>query len=169
MVSVFRLSAFVYFVCLAAAANTADQGVVTEYGYDAEGNITSTTRTLLTAPPVVERVRPSFVRKGGNCEITLIGSNLRSASVTVAAESMGVISVKSGDSPVVVLSVPDSVADGIYSLSVSTALGSTSASFEVRSPLPALNVLPLPLEATAVGNLLTESGREVLVTADFGA
>ena len=154
MASTLRLSVLVSLMCLAAAANAADQSIVTEYGYDAEGHITSTTKTLLTAPPVVQQVLPTFVRKGGNREVTLVGSNLTGASVTANAEDMGVVSIKSGASPVVTLSVPESVANGIHTLTITTALGSASASIEVRMPLPTLHATPLPLEI-ATGSSVT--------------
>ena len=149
MTSAFRLSAFLSLICLAASVPAADQSIVTEYGYDAEGHITSTTKTLLTAPPVVQQVRPTFVRKGGERELTIIGSNLYGASVTVDVAGVHVVSASPSNSPVVVLSVPESVANGIHSLTVTTALGSASASLEVRSPLPSLHASPLPLEVAA--------------------
>ena len=154
MVSILRLIALFPLLCFASALVAADGGIVTEYGYDDEGNVTSSARTLLTAPPVVEQVRPAFVRRGGDRELTLVGSNLVGASVTVDAEGMEVVSVKSGASPVVTMSVPESVANGIHSLTVSTALGSASASFEVRSPLPGLRASPLPVEVAVGGSTL---------------
>ena len=149
MASILRLLAPLTCLCFASALSAADGGIVTEYGYDDEGNVTSSSRAVLTAPPVVGQVRPAFVRKGGERELTLVGSNLRGASVTVDVEGVEVISVKPGDSPVAVLSVPESVVNGIHSLTVSTALGSTTASFEVRSPLPGLRASPVPLEVAA--------------------
>ena len=138
--------------CVTQFVLAADNSVVTEYGYDAEGHITSETRNTLTAPPTVERVQPSFVRKGAQRELTLIGQNLRGVTVTTDAVGVSIVSVISGDSPKVVLFLPESVATGIHSISISTPLGSTTANFEVRSPLPALLAHPLPLEVAVGGS-----------------
>ena len=130
----------------------ADQSVVTEYGYDDEGHITSETRNTLTAPPTVERVQPSFVRKDAQRELTITGQNLRGATITTDATGIGIVSVIPGDSPRVVLSLPGTVTNGIHSLNISTPLGSTTANFEVREPLPALLAQPLPLEVVVGGS-----------------
>ena len=129
----------------------ADQSVVTEYGYDAEGHITSETRNILTAPPTVERVQPSFVRKGAQRELTLTGQNLRGATITTDAADIGIVSVIYGATTRVVLSLPETVVNGIHALNINTALGSTTASFEVRSPLPDLLARPLPLDVVVGG------------------
>ena len=138
--------------CVAQFALAADSSIVTEYGYDAEGHVTSETRNTLTAPPTVERVQPSFVRKGGQRELTLTGQNLRGATITTTVAGIDIISVISGDSLRVVLFLSESIAVGIHSFNVSTPLGSTTANFEIKDLLPALLVHPLPLEVTVGGS-----------------
>lgn len=120
-----------------------EQGRVTQYVYDAAGNILRVFRgDAAQAPPTVTAITPDFTRQGQTRQLRLSGSDLLNAVVRSSDPELSVgFNSASPTELVITVSTRADAAIGPKQLTVTNSLGSTSATLNVR---PALTLITVP-------------------------
>ncbi|QPF71604.1 hypothetical protein G8A07_00795 [Roseateles sp. DAIF2] len=135
---------------------------LTEYQYDAAGNILAVRTDGVAQPPTVTSIAPTAIRRGSNVRVTLIGTQLATAALTADDPELGISRVgRTATSIAFDLAVSPTAQLGASPLRLSSAAGTASISLQIRPQLPAALVTPLPIavspSAGAAGFDLTMS------------
>jgi len=120
---------------------------VTDYRYDAAGNILSVTRaSAASLAPLISSVAPAVIRRGETKTITLTGQHLDVGTLQASDAGMDLSGVMLGATQVTAsLSVAASVPTGTQTLTFSNALGTAQVGMLIAPKLPVLTVEPSPL------------------------
>jgi YD repeat-containing protein len=123
------------------------QGRVTEYRYDAVGNILEVKRLAAPIPaPTVTATTPTSLRRGETRTITLAGANLMGASVSTSATGLSIASVQSTATQISFsLTASTSATLGANAFVAATPQGMAGFSISIAPQLPTLSVTPTPL------------------------
>ena len=114
-------------------------GVVTEYVYDAAGNITAVIRGGSATPPTLTGVAPASIRRGSQVRVTLNGTNLQNAALQALDRELTISGVtRTATNLAFDLAASAQAALGASALRVSTAAGNATININVRPPLPKL-------------------------------
>jgi len=134
------------------AVNTA--GAVTSrnytgFQYDESGNLISIESELSNQPPQITSITPSSIRIGPAVAVSVIGTDLRSATITPDSSNILIQNVTSTATTVDFNVVATNATTlGSHQLTFSTPLGETTASVTIEPRLPVLFVSPSPLAAS---------------------
>lgn len=123
-------------------------GQVTEYTYDAAGNLTSVTNAGSSSAlmPVLSTVTPSLIRRGETKSLLITGQRLQVGSLSSSDPGLDLLNVRQTASQIEADLVADqAVPVGAHSLSFTNAQGSVSIGITVAPVLPVLSVEPSPL------------------------
>jgi YD repeat-containing protein len=121
-------------------------GLVTEYVYDAAGNITAVIRGAAASPPALSAVAPTSIRRGSQVRVTLTGSELQNVALQALDRELTISSVtRTATSLAFDLAASAQAALGASILRVSSAAGSATINLNVRPPLPKIELSPLPI------------------------
>lgn len=121
---------------------------VTEYNYDAAGNILSVIKGGSTNSyiPTLTSVTPNFIRLGETKAITLTGQGLQTGVLQTSDSAMDLASVRQTPTQIQAdLSVGLSASTGPQTLTFSNAEGTAKINIAVGPALPELAVEPSPL------------------------
>jgi YD repeat-containing protein len=114
------------------------QGNIAVYSYDAVGNLLSITPGPV-APPTVTAISPDTVDAGASTPITISGTGLAAASVSVANPDVGIGNLVRTDTAITAtLVVPNPTATGLTTVTVTTPGGVATASLTIRQPTPSI-------------------------------
>ena len=131
-------------------------GVVTEYVYDAAGNITAVIRGGAASPPTLTNVAPASIRRGSQVRVTLTGTNLQNAALQALDRELTISGVtRTATSLAFDLVASAQVALGASALRVSSAAGNATININVRPPLPKVELSPLPIAVPPDGRSAT--------------
>lgn len=122
-------------------------GRVTEYRYDAAGNILSVTSGLVqAAPPQITAISPSVLRRGGSAAVTISGANLANVEIQPSDPNLDLSGLSVTATRIsFTLSVGAGATLGASSFRVSNAAGAASTSIQIAPLLPVMSVEPTPL------------------------
>lgn len=120
---------------------------VTDYTYDAAGNILSVTRGGSAGlAPALSSVTPSFIRRGETKALTITGQRLGVGTLQTSDAGLDLSNVRLAAAQVTAdLTVAQSVPTGTQTLTFSNALGSAQIGLLIAPKLPTLSVEPSPL------------------------
>jgi YD repeat-containing protein len=122
------------------------QGRLTEYQYDAVGNILSVTTAAVQQNPTVASVTPSELRRGDTRQLTIAGTNLANTTVGTSHAGLSISGVVTAAAQVTLsLTVADSVPLGAQKLTLSLAAASADAPITILPRLPTLAAVPVPI------------------------
>lgn len=125
-------------------------GTVTEYAYDAVGNILEVRRSSEAGPPAITSVVPANVRRGQSLRITIGGNRLSGARVTTSDPELDINSLTAATTGVsFTLSASAAAALGARVFTLSTSTGSAIFSLMIDPYLPTLSLAPSPLTLSA--------------------
>lgn len=128
-----------------AVSNT---GIVTEYIYDAAGNITAVVRGGAATPPTLTAISPASLRRGSQTRVTLTGTHLQNAALQAIDRELTISGVTRSDSSLAFdLAASTQATLGPSLLRVSSAAGNATIAIQVRPPLPSVELSPLPIAA----------------------
>ncbi len=131
-------------------------GVVTEYVYDAAGNITAVNRGGAASPPTLSDVAPASIRRGSQVRVTLTGANLQNAALQAVDRELTISGVtRAATSLSFDLVASAQAALGASTLRVSSAAGNATINISVRPPLPKIELSPLPIAVPPDGRSAT--------------
>ena len=131
-------------------------GVVTEYVYDAAGNITAVIRGGAASPPTLSNVAPASVRRGSQVRVTLTGTSLQNAALQALDRELTISGVtRTATSLAFDLVASAQAALGASTLRVSSAAGNATININVRPPLPKIELSPLPIAVPPDGRSAT--------------
>lgn len=131
-------------------------GVVTEYVYDAAGNITAVNRGATASPPTLTNAAPASIRRGSQVRVTLTGTNLQNAALQALDRELTISGVtRTATSLTFDLAASFQAALGASALRVSSAAGAATINITVRPPLPAVELSPLPIAVPPDGRSAT--------------
>lgn len=126
--------------------DTSDQ--VTEYSYDAAGNILSVIKggSAGAYVPSLTSVTPNFIRRGETKGVTLVGQRLQVGALQTSHAALDLSNFRQSNTQILVdLTAGLSVPVGAQTLTFSNAEGSASIGITVGPQLPELSVEPSPL------------------------
>lgn len=125
---------------------------VTEYRYDAAGNITAVVSGGTAQAPTVTGLTPNAVRRGTTTSVTLTGTQLENAALTVADPALDITRVTRTPTTITFDLVVGATATlGPASIQVGSAAGNASATINIRPLLPQAQVVPLPIAVAPGG------------------
>jgi YD repeat-containing protein len=139
-----------------------EQGRVTEYVYDAAGNILQVivSGAGSAQPPVVTSVSETSIRRGETKSVQITGTGLTGAHVATPDPALDVSNLNVSATQITfTLSALAGAALGAHTLSIRNAGGATSVQLTVNPVLPKLDMSPLPIAVPPTG-----SGRNFFVT-----
>jgi YD repeat-containing protein len=120
-----------------------EQGQVTEYIYDAVGNLLEV-RTGVAGAPVIVSVAPDTIRRGESRRIDVTGSNLHGVQVT-ADPGLQISNLRTASTEVsFTLTVSLTAELGTRQLVFSTVTGAATANFQIRPELT-VTTIPAPM------------------------
>lgn len=123
-----------------------EQGRVTQYVYDAAGNILQVITGGTAQPPTVTSIAPTSMRRGETKQVTITGDGLLGSTVSVADPGLDVSAVQIATTQIVfTLAASPSATLGAQVISITNAAGSATASITVNPLLPKVFVDPTPL------------------------
>jgi YD repeat-containing protein len=123
-----------------------EQGRVTQYVYDAAGNILQVITGGTAQPPTVNSIAPASIRRGATARVTLSGNALLGATVSVSDPGLDVSGVQASATQVsFTLAVAIGATLGPQAIRLTNAAGTASASVTVNPVLPQVFVDPTPL------------------------
>ncbi|HZR68837.1 MAG TPA: RHS repeat domain-containing protein [Burkholderiales bacterium] len=139
-----------------------EQGRVTQYVYDAAGNILQVITGGTAQAPTVAAITPASVTRGDSAQVVITGTGLVNSEVTTSAAGLSIGAVQSSDTQVTFsLAVALSAALGPQAITLSNAAGTAGASITINPVLPKLGVAPQPVavppDGTAHNFLVTLS------------
>jgi YD repeat-containing protein len=121
---------------------------VTEYNYDAAGNILSVTKGGAASAyiPSLTTVTPSFIRRGETRAITLTGQGLQTGILQTSDAALDLSNLRQASTQIQAdLSVGLSASTGLQTLTFANAEGAAKIGITVGPKLPVLSVEPSPL------------------------
>jgi YD repeat-containing protein len=122
------------------------QGRVTEYVYDAVGNLLEVRSGGAALAPTVADISPATLRRGGSALITVNGANLSNVGVSAADPQLQISGVTSTATRLTFsLSAGLGAALGASPIVLRNAAGEVTRSITIQPTLPVLAVVPTPL------------------------
>ncbi len=123
------------------------QGRITEYRYDAVGNILEVLRSTTQAPaPTISMVSPLSLRRGETKTITVAGTNLAGATVMSSSPELAVATVQATAMQITFALTATAMAPlGSAVFTITTSGGSAMTAVTVNPVLPTMIVSPAPL------------------------
>lgn len=121
---------------------------LTEYQYDAAGNLVSVSApgAVAGSSAVISTVTPSFFRRGQTGTLTLTGQNLQTGSLSTSDPGLDISNIRQTASQIQVdLAVGPQVPTGQHQITLTNARGAVNGSFTVGPALPTLALEPSPL------------------------
>ena len=123
-----------------------EQGRVTEYVYDAAGNILQVTTGATAQAPAIASSSPATIRRGETRQVTITGNGFSGATVSVSDPGLDVSGVQVAATQIsFALAATLAATLGPRQISVRNAAGTASASITVNPVLPQVFVDPTPL------------------------
>jgi len=139
-----------------------EQGRVTEYVYDAAGNILQVivSGTGSAQPPVVTTSTPASIRRGETTTVQISGTGLTGAHVTTSDPNLDISAMQVTPTQIT-FSLTATVAAvlGTQTIRISSAAGQATVQITVNPVLPKLGMSPLPIAVPPTG-----TGRNFFVT-----
>lgn len=123
-------------------------GQVTEYTYDAAGNLTSVTGAGSASGfvPVLSTVTPGLIRRGETKSLLITGQRLQAGSLRTSDPGLDLLNVRQTAAQIQADLIADqAVPVGSQTLSFTNAQGTASIALTVAPVLPTLSVEPSPL------------------------
>ena len=122
------------------------QGRVTEYVYDAVGNILEVRSGGTAVPPTVADISPSALRRGSSAAVIVNGTNLSNIEVRVSDPQLQISGVTGTATRLTFnLSAGLGAALGAAPIVLRNAAGEVTRSITIQPTLPVLAVVPTPL------------------------
>jgi len=131
-----------------------EQGRVTEYVYDAAGNILQVivSGAGSAQPPSVTGYSPTSVRRGETVSFQINGTNLTGARVSTADPGLDISGLQASATQITFsLAVLAGAALGTHAINISNAGGGASVQLTVNPVLPKLGMSPLPIAVPPTG------------------
>ena len=123
-----------------------EQGRVTQYVYDAAGNLLQVITGGTAQPPTVASTAPASIRRGDTRQVTITGDGLLGSTVSVSDPGLDVSGVQVTATQIVfTLAASASATLGPQPIRIANAAGSATASITVNPLLPQVFVDPTPL------------------------
>jgi YD repeat-containing protein len=123
-------------------------GRVTEYTYDAAGNVISVRGGGVASDfaPVLSSVTPNVIRRGETKSIVLVGQRLQAGTLQVSHPGLSLLNLQQTPTEIRAdLRASDAAPLGTQAISYENAAGSSSISVTVAPALPVLAAEPSPL------------------------
>lgn len=118
-------------------------GTITEYAYDAVGNILEVRRSTDSGPPRVSGVSPAAVRRGQTLRVTITGNRLAGARVSNSDPELDISGLTSAATAVAfTLAVSPAATLGARVFTVSTSSGDAIFSLLIEPQVPAMSFVP---------------------------
>lgn len=119
---------------------------VTEYDYDAAGNIRAVRTDGSAQPPTVTGISPSAIRRGSSGRITLTGTQLATASLSADDPELSISRVSRSPTSISfdLLASPQANL-GVSTFRLSSISGTATVSLQIRPAKPVPSVAPLPI------------------------
>src|SRR5688500_9483155 len=137
-----------------------EQGRVTEYVYDAAGNLLRVVTGGAAQVPSVDAFTPPSIRRAETRQVQITGTGLAGAQVSTADPALDISGLASSATQVSFnLTAGVSAALGSHTLSIRNAAGAASLAMVVNPVLPRLGMSPLPIAVPP-----TNSGRSFFVS-----
>jgi YD repeat-containing protein len=125
-------------------------GTITEYAYDAVGNILEVRRSNNAGPPRLASVAPTSVRRGQTVRVAIAGSQLAGARVSTSDPELDISGLTSAATAVAfTLGVSPAATLGARVFTVSTATGDAILSLLVNPQLPEVGFAPPQVALTS--------------------
>lgn len=119
---------------------------LTEYEYDAAGNIRAVRTDGVAQPPTVSAITPTALRRGSSSRVTLTGTQLATAALTADDAELSISKVsRTATSLSFDLAVSPLAGLGTSLLRLSSVAGTASIALQIRPALPVPTVAPLPI------------------------
>lgn len=133
---------------------TDSQGRVTEYRYDAVGNILEVKRVTVAAPgPAVSMVSPNNLRRGETKMVTLTGTNLSGTTIASPSPELSLSGVQLTATQITfMLSASAAAPLGIANFVVTSTAGTAMFGITVNPSTPTIIISPAPL-AVPIDNI----------------
>ena len=129
-----------------------DSNRVTEFDYDAAGNIVHTESTINLNPPVVNNLVPTLIRQTDVFSLVATGTDLKAAQITSVLPGVTISNITTTSTSVNFDIVADKTTPtGVTTLTFTTALGNDTADITIQPPAPRISVLPIPIVAETTG------------------
>jgi YD repeat-containing protein len=131
-----------------------EQGRVTEYVYDAAGNILQVivSGPGSAQPPVVTTSNVSSIRRGETKAFQITGTGLTGAHVQTPDPGLDISGLQVSATQISFsLTATATAALGLHTISIANAGGTTSVQLTVNPVLPKLNMAPLPIAVPPSG------------------
>jgi YD repeat-containing protein len=129
-----------------------EQGRVTEYVYDAAGNLLQVITGGTAQAPTVTAISPNSIRRAETRTIQITGTGLTGAHVSAGDPGLDITGLQAAATQITFsLTATLSAALGTHVFSISNAAGTSSASITVNPALPKLAISPLPIVVAVEG------------------
>jgi YD repeat-containing protein len=123
-----------------------EQGRVTQYVYDAAGNILQVITGGTAQPPAVTSISPTSIVRGETKQVTITGSGLINAEVTVIDPGLDIAGVQSTATQIsFTLAAALTASLGLQQINIRNAAGTATASITVNPVPPKLSLAPQPV------------------------
>ncbi|GAB6043528.1 hypothetical protein [Endothiovibrio diazotrophicus] len=123
-----------------------ESGQVTEYRYDAVGNLLQINADATAAAPAIDSFTPQRINHGDRLPASATGSGLNGARITTSHPGLTVSGATTADGRVdFELQADPDLPLGPQTLTFTTAAGETSATVEVRPEIPRAYLTPVPV------------------------
>jgi YD repeat-containing protein len=123
-----------------------EQGRVTEYVYDAAGNITQIVTGGVAVAPTIATMDTQSIRRGESKPVTITGNGLTAVSISTSDPGLDVSGISFGATSLrFVLTAAATATLGAQSITLRNAAGSVSAALTVNPALPTLGMTPQPI------------------------
>ena len=144
---------FTLMLCYAFAFTAfGDSNRITEFSYDAAGNIIGTESVVNLNPPVVNDVTPTLIRQDEVFSLVATGTDLKGAQITSVLPGVAISNVVTTSTSVNFdILADETTTTGVTALTFTTALGSDTADITIQPPAPRISVLPIPIVAETGG------------------
>jgi YD repeat-containing protein len=123
-----------------------EQNRVTEYVYDAAGNLLSVITSGTATTPTINTLSPDTLRRGESKRVRAAGAGLTGVRLTTSDPALQVMDVQASATQVdFTLSALDTATLGPQPITFANAAGSTTTAVIVNPVLPKVSVAPAPL------------------------
>lgn len=120
--------------------------MLTEYEYDAAGNVLAVRTEGAAQPPTLIGINPSALRRGSSSRVTLSGAQLATATLTADDPELAISRISRAATSISFdLQLSDRAALGASTLRLSSVSGSAAIALQVRPARPLPSVAPLPI------------------------
>jgi YD repeat-containing protein len=129
-----------------------EQGRVTQYLYDAAGNILQVITGGTAQPPAVTSISPTSIIRGETKQVTITGSGLNNAEVSAGDPGLDIAGVQATATQISFsLAVALTATLGPQQINIRNAAGTASASITVNPVPPKLGMAPQPIAVLSGG------------------